>query len=726
MITCLNRSLSILVVGIVLVSMPWGLTRASNGANPRLAPLFARQNKQDNQSGQSPSMTVSPRGIDYATFHAGAQGFRDSVLDSSGYLFAIGPAEPSTPVTAGAYDTTPNGGTDILVAKYGPSGLLVAATFLGGAGGDGYPSVAIGPDDNPVVATWTSSPDFPTTDGSTNTPGYHVAVSKLSADLTTLVWSTSLGGGYPQSAAADASGNIFVVGQGAADWPTTPRAYSIDPTTSGHYVCKLSAAGVLVASTFSGGAFQIDDVAVDSLGRPVAAGHSPDETDLSPDAYDTSIENEDVVVVIYAADLTARVRSTALGSTGNDTAFAVAVSPTNEVAVYGEPGSSSFPVSSGSFNTYWHANKDFLVKLDSTLTSLVWGAFPGGDETVVSYGKDVEFDAEGDVVFSGNTTGFTITPDAVDSTPSGGEGFVAIASNDGVTLKYATYLGSPGGETVNAIAVGAGGLIGVCGSLNGGGLWPAIGYGTRYIYSGFVTRFSITGPTPTCQFRFSAQTYATYEEAPGGSILFTVERVGPCTGAASVKYSTVANTATNGSDFTAVSGTLSFGAGVLTRTFAVPILDDGLDESTESFVVRLTAPSAGNPLGQYRAASVTIYDGDAPVTFDFSAPVYLISEPAGPITITVYRSGNTSGPTSVRYSTASTTATSGTDFPAIPATTLNFADGQTSATFQVSVTDDTLQEGVEVFDIILTSPAGRATLGKDSKALVHILDNEAP
>src|SRR5262249_17832676 len=60
-----------------------------------------------------------------------------------------------------------------------------------------------------------------------------------------------------------------------------------------------------------------------------------------------------------------------------------------------------------------------------------------------------------------------------------------------------------------------------------------------------------------------------------------------------VSYSTSNGTATAGSDYLPVSGTLSFGAGSLTRTqkINVPILGDIIVESNEFFYVNLTSVS---------------------------------------------------------------------------------------------------------------------------------------
>src|SRR5207244_2194313 len=58
-----------------------------------------------------------------------------------------------------------------------------------------------------------------------------------------------------------------------------------------------------------------------------------------------------------------------------------------------------------------------------------------------------------------------------------------------------------------------------------------------------------------------------------------------------VDYSMTDGTATDGADYTAGSGTLSFAAGVTTQTITVPITNDLIDELNETFTVNLANPS---------------------------------------------------------------------------------------------------------------------------------------
>ena len=62
----------------------------------------------------------------------------------------------------------------------------------------------------------------------------------------------------------------------------------------------------------------------------------------------------------------------------------------------------------------------------------------------------------------------------------------------------------------------------------------------------------------------------------GGSITITVTRSGGSAGGVTVDYATSDGTAKAGIDYTATAGTLTFGAGETSRSFTVPILNDGL------------------------------------------------------------------------------------------------------------------------------------------------------
>jgi Domain of unknown function (DUF4394)/Calx-beta domain len=129
-------------------------------------------------------------------------------------------------------------------------------------------------------------------------------------------------------------------------------------------------------------------------------------------------------------------------------------------------------------------------------------------------------------------------------------------------------------------------------------------------------------------FSFSAASYPVGETA--GSATVTVTRAGPAIGTSSVAYSTSDGSATSPSDYTPVSGTLSFAAGQRSATFSVPIADDADFEQPESLNVALSAPAGGAAsLAEPSGATVTIDSNDPapPGPPDTTRPTLAVASP---------------------------------------------------------------------------------------------------
>ena len=80
-------------------------------------------------------------------------------------------------------------------------------------------------------------------------------------------------------------------------------------------------------------------------------------------------------------------------------------------------------------------------------------------------------------------------------------------------------------------------------------------------------------------------------------------------------------------------------------------------------------------------------------------------------TVTVLLSQANSTNTTIRYSTANGTATSGSDYTAISLATLTFAPGEVAKTFTIPILTDSLPENDETFTITLSSPSSNAIIG---------------
>jgi hypothetical protein len=109
---------------------------------------------------------------------------------------------------------------------------------------------------------------------------------------------------------------------------------------------------------------------------------------------------------------------------------------------------------------------------------------------------------------------------------------------------------------------------------------------------------------------FSISDAPTIDE--GANSVFTIVRVGTYETMQSVNYATASGTATSGSDFTATSGTLTFGPTDTQKTVAVPTIMDGIAEPAENLTMTISSPTAGATLGRTTATGV-INASSAPI-----------------------------------------------------------------------------------------------------------------
>lgn len=130
--------------------------------------------------------------------------------------------------------------------------------------------------------------------------------------------------------------------------------------------------------------------------------------------------------------------------------------------------------------------------------------------------------------------------------------------------------------------------------------------------------------------QFASAAYSVNEST--GGIMLTVTRIGDVSNAASVNYATAGGTATSGADFTATSGALAWLANdSSTRTVLVPIVNDGIAESSETFTVALSG-AQGAALGAVSAATVTIMDDDGAAT-SMPGTATVVQHPYGTLSV---------------------------------------------------------------------------------------------
>lgn len=189
-----------------------------------------------------------------------------------------------------------------------------------------------------------------------------------------------------------------------------------------------------------------------------------------------------------------------------------------------------------------------------------------------------------------------------------------------------------------------------------------------------------------------------------------------------VDYATVAGgTATLGNDYQPASGTLTFVPGELNKPVTVLVNGDPEIESDETFFVNLSNPANGSIAKGQGLGRIVNDESVAPPTVQFSQASYSIQEDLGAITITVTRTGDTSGAAAVDYATVDGTATQKSDYE-IAAGSLSFAPGETSKTLSLLLNEDIHVEGNEAFTVALSNASG-ASLGQQSTTTVMISDD---
>lgn len=212
-------------------------------------------------------------------------------FDASGNVFVVGDSSTTGLATSGVYDTTHNGGQDIILFKMNSTlTSLVALTYLGGSGADYTFGAHLS--GNKIVGVFflTFSTDLPVTAGAMDTTrsnAHSPAFFQMSSDLTSLqqlsyFMGTNPGGDdFAPSNSFDSSvyedGLLIVSGQTGGGLPLTNNSY--DST----YALNTDGFVAIIASS--------DDPAAP------AAGHTPTYEEINPpyapiagsgDAFSTS------------------------------------------------------------------------------------------------------------------------------------------------------------------------------------------------------------------------------------------------------------------------------------------------------------------------------------------------------------------------------------------------------------------------------------------------------
>ncbi len=334
--------------------------------------------------------------------------------------------------------------------------ILAYSTYLGGSSIDGANGVAVAPDGTAFIAGGTFSSDFPTAHplqpnagGPADFP-QDAFVSKISADGSTLLYSTYLGGKNTDVAnaiAVDDSGDAYVTGTtNSPDFPVTPGAWNTICGGDGECGASLNLNGFLVFNAF-----------VTKLNAEGSA--------LVYSGFLGTYQND----VGTAVALDGNGNAYVTGQTGPQAAVTVALIPPAE-----PPG--PFPTTAGALQSNFGGVADaFVTKVSASGSSLAYSTFLGGSDEDIGYG--IAADGSGNAYVTGLTYStttdvppFPITSGALQKTNAGaGDAFlVKIDTNakGAASLLFSTYLGGAGLDQGNGAAVDSSGNVYLAGVTN--------------------------------------------------------------------------------------------------------------------------------------------------------------------------------------------------------------------------------------------------------------------
>jgi hypothetical protein len=423
--------------------------------------------------------------------------------------------------------------------------ILEYSTYVGGSNIDGANAIAVAPDKTAFFAGGTFSTDFPTAHplqpnhGGPDDLSRDAFVAKISADGSTLLYSTYLGGSLDEVAngiAVDTFGQAYVVGTThSSDFPVTPNAFN--PSCGGDDACgatwnpeskivsnafvtKLNTqgSGLLYSSYLGyyenviGQAIAVDANQVVYVSGQVGPNITPTvpivppnvppppfiSAALAANAVQGTIGGEDDA---YLAKISATGSSilylTYIGGGNEDFAFGLTIDGNANAYVAGLTYSPNFPTTSNAFQTaYGGAGDAFVTKVNTNGGPFVYSTLVGGSG--LDQGNGIAVDVNGNAYVAGETSSPGLS--SLRAYGGQGDGFVAKFNpslTGAASLVYLTYLGGSMADSANAIALDSNLNVYVTGSTVSAD-FPSVGAVFQPTYGGgnsdaFVTKIDPSG-----------------------------------------------------------------------------------------------------------------------------------------------------------------------------------------------------------------------------------------
>ena len=220
---------------------------------------------------------------------------------------------------------------------------------------------------------------------------------------------------------------------------------------------------------------------------------------------------------------------------------------------------------------------------------------------------------------------------------------------------------------------------------------------------------------------FSSAAYSANESATNAVI--TVIRTNGTTGIVSVRYDTSDGTATNGIDYRATSGYLSFADGESLKVFNVPVLDDHKPGPDKTVNLALSQPGGGAILGALSNAVLTVLENQPGASyFGFAAAVLGAYEFDPYAFVTIVRTNSRRGLATVSFSTQDGTAINGLNYVGTNVT-VTFYDNQGATNVLIPILQDQLGTPDLTVQLHLSNPSAGNFIAMSNALLVITNDD---
>lgn len=262
----------------------------------------------------------------------------------------------------------------------------------------------------------------------------------------------------------------------------------------------------------------------------------------------------------------------------------------------------------------------------------------------------------------------------------------------------------------------------------------------RYTWMGFINESQISGNSGSNISITATSSVAWLGTEAYFAVYGNVDQTSPLSGSVKADSPNTTATVSMGPITTVVDGLAiySVSANATTGDTTVPTsYTEYVDQADASNNYFSTIGSRSNVPGTSESVSMTAVNArwtaafmalapaaaGSPGNLQLSASNYGVNENVGNVTITVTRTGGSSGAASVNYATSNGTAAQPGDYTSASGT-LNWADGDAAdKTFSVTIINDAAVESSETINLTLSGATG-ASLGSPATAAITITDND--